>query len=96
MSSYLTAVGSIIVSVGVLLVGASQTKLGSVVVVLGLIVASVGLVVVVREEKRKQEEHDLHVRREKSSIIILAHIAEGLGVDMDKVRKMMEDKLDDK
>jgi len=68
----------------------------SVLMATGVVVIIVGLRTTVKEERLKREETQARIRKEKASLIVLTHMAESLGVDMNKVVKMMEDKLDDK
>ena len=64
----------------------------SVVMLIGVVIIILGLRITIKEERQKREEIQARIRKEKASLIVLAHIAEGLGVDMDKVLKMMEDR----
>lgn len=98
MSSLVATLGAMLIPIAVVLWQEPMTPAkywaGIVLMVLGVTSFIRAWVIVIREERRKHEDLELRIRREKTDLILLAHMADALGVDMDKVRSMLEDKLD--
>jgi len=104
-ATYWTAIGTMLIPLGIVLVLAKPEWAGYAywLIIFGFASFAVGWYYTIREERRqqrdeqrRQEEHELRLRGEKTSLLILGHIAESLGVNMDKVAKDVEKMLDGK
>ncbi len=99
MEIWLTTIGVMLIPLAVTLLQAIDNFSRfwfSVIMVIGIITIIFGLRITLKESNKRLKQYDLQIRREKAFLIVLTHMAESLGVDMDKVLKTMEDKLDDK
>ena len=93
-----TAIGSLLIPLGVVLAIElpSARAAGFWLIVAGSISMVAGWVYTIRQERRDSRESELRIRREKSTIILLVHMAEQLGVDMDKLAEKMKERLDER
>lgn len=64
-------------------------------IISGAIALIIGLVIAIRDEVRTTKREKLRRRIDKSVLIVLAHMAEKLGVDMTEIANMLEERLDD-
>ena len=98
MASLVAALGTVLIPIAVVLWQEPTTPTrywaGMILMALGVISFIRAWVIVTREERRKSEDLELRMRREKADLILLAYMANALGVDMPKIEKTMKDKLD--
>ena len=101
-AAFWTAIGAMFVPIGVLLVVEvpSWSLLAFWLIVAGLVSFVAGWIYTIVDERRKgredrlrRKEDELRIRREKASIIVLAFIADGLGVDVSEIVEMEEKHL---
>ena len=91
-ASYWTVIGAMLVPLGVVLVieAPDFSSLAVLLTIVGVVSIVAGWVYTVRDERQSRRESDLRIRKEKASLRVLVHMAEKLGVDLNRVVSEME------
>ena len=106
LAECVVALGTMLIPLGIVLLTAVKgfsPTLAQNLIIVGIVALVTGLVIAVRNEIRasrrdkRLDEREIRRRRiDKSVLIVLTHMAEKSGVDMEQVVGMMERKLDEK